>query len=306
MGVAVAAAEVTVEHLRIEPTPPLKDPVLIVAFAGWSDAAQAATSAARFLAGAWEANRFADIDPEEFYDFTEQRPTVRLVEGNLREITWPQNECYYYRRDGAEHDFLVLVGIEPSLRWKLFTELVLEIIRRHNVSMVVTLGGLLADVPHTRPVRVTGSASSEAAAAKLRGLAVSASRYEGPTGILGILHDALRRHDIAGASIWANVPHYISAAANPKATVALLERLQTLFDLDLDLRELRRAAERFDSEVTEAVSGDDDAAAYVRQLEERTDAEQPAEAEPPAGPLPSGDVVVRELEEFLRRQREGE
>ena len=295
------------DHLRIEETPPLKDPVLITAFAGWSDAAQAATSAARFLADFWEANRFAEIDPEEFYDFTEQRPHVRLTDGNLREITWPQNECFYYRRDGAEHDFVVMVGIEPSFRWRLFTDIMLHIIRRLNVSMVVTLGGLLADVPHTRPVRVTGSASSPNAAARLRGLAVSSSRYEGPTGIVGILHDALRRNEIAGASIWANVPHYISSAANPKATVALLERLDTLFGLDLDLRDLRRAGDRFEAEVSEAVAGDPDAAAYVRQLEERADAEQEPElGAPPAQPLPSSDVVVRELEEFLRRQRENE
>ena len=282
--------------------------MLITAFAGWSDAAQAATAAARYLAEFWDAYRFADIDPEEFYDFTEQRPRIRLVDGDLREITWPANECFYYRRDGAAHDFIILIGVEPSLRWRLFTDIVLEIIRRQRVSMVLSLGGLLADVPHTRPVRITGSASNAAASARLRGLAVTASRYEGPTGIVGVLHDALRRNEIAGASMWANVPHYISAAANPKATAALLERLDTLFDLGLDLRDLQRAADRFDAEVSEVVAGDADAAAYVRQLEERADAEpEPAPEEPPPGqPLPSGDVVVRELEEFLRRQRPGE
>lgn len=296
-----------VEHLRMEETPPLREPILITAFAGWSDAAQAATSAARYLAGFWEANRFAEIDPEEFYDFTENRPTVRLTDGNLRELSWPANECFYYRRDGAAHDFIILVGIEPGLRWRLFTETVLEIIHRHDVSLVLSLGGLLADVPHTRPVRVTGSASSPDAAKKLRGLAVGTSKYEGPTGIVGVLHDALRKDEIAGASIWANVPHYISAAANPKATIALLQRLDSLFDLDLDLHDLSQAAARFEEEVSEAVAGDEDAAAYVRQLEERADAEpEPAEEGPPAQPLPSGDVVVRELEEFLRLQRENE
>jgi proteasome assembly chaperone (PAC2) family protein len=155
-------------------------------------------------------------------------------------------------------------------------------------------------------VRVTGSASSPRAAEQLRGLQVRSSRYEGPTGIVGILHDTLRRLDIPGASIWANVPHYISAAANPKATVALLERLETLFDLELDLRELHAAAGRFEAEVTDAVAGDADAAAYVRQLEERADAEEEPAPPPPAGPLPSGEVVVRELEEFLRRQRESD
>ena len=295
------------DHLRIEDTPPLNDPVLITAFAGWSDAAQAATSAARFLTGAWEANRFAEIDPEEFYDFTEHRPTVRIQEGGLGEGSWPANECFYHRRDGPVHDFIVLVGIEPSLRWKKFTETVLEIIRRKNVSLVLTLGGLLADVPHTRPVRVTGTTSNPSAAARLHGLQVTSSRYEGPTGIVGILHDALRRNQIDGASIWANVPHYISATFNPKATAAILERIGGLFELDLDLRDLNSAADRFDAEVSEAVASDPDAAAYVRQLEERADADTEQEPPPPPSqPLPSGDVVVRELEEFLRRQRENE
>ena len=296
------------DHLRIEETPPLKDPVLITAFAGWSDAAQAATSAAKFLTATWDAYRFAEIDPEEFYDFTENRPTVKLDEGNLRQITWPANECYYFRREGAAHDFIVLVGIEPNLRWKLYTDTILEIIRRQKISLVLTLGALLADVPHTRPVRVTGTTSNPNAAARLKGLAVTASKYEGPTGIVGVLHDQLRRRQIDGASIWANVPHYISAAMNPKATAALLRRLDDLFDLGLDLRELEGAAQRFETEVSEAVAQDADASAYVRQLEERADADPEPEPEfrPPSQPLPSGDVVVRELEEFLRRQREGE
>lgn len=292
-------------ELRIEDTPPLKDPVLIAAFAGWSDAAQAATSAARYLTGFWEANRFAEIDPEEFYDFTEHRPHVKLNEDGVRQLDWPANECYYFRRDAAEHDFIVFVGVEPNLRWRHFTDLLLEIIKRQKVSAVLTLGGLLADVPHTRPVRVTGNATSERAAARLRGLDVSTPRYEGPTGIMGVLHDALRRNEIAAASVWANVPHYINATANPKATVAILERLERMFDINLDLSDLRTASERFESEVSEAVSGDADASAYVRQLEERADAEQDSPPEPPT-PLPSSDIVVKELEEFLRRQRESE
>jgi len=294
------------DHLRIEETPPLKDPVLIAAFAGWSDAAQTATSAARFLTGTWEANKFAEIDPEEFFDFTDNRPTVHINEGDLREIEWPANEYYYYRRDGAEHDFIIFVGIEPSLRWRGFTETMLDVIRRQNVSLVVTLGALLADVPHTRPVRVTGTTSNPRAAARLQGLAVTSSKYQGPTGIVGVLHDVLRRNQIDGASIWANVPHYISAAINPRATVALLARLDSLFNLGLDLRELDSAASRFEQEVSEAVSGDPDASAYVRQLEERADADPEPEPAPPSQPLPSGDVVVRELEEFLRRQRESD
>jgi proteasome assembly chaperone (PAC2) family protein len=295
-----------VEHLRWGDVPQLNAPVLITAFAGWNDAAQAATSAVRYLRDAWEAPFCAEVNPEEFINFAEQRPQIAITDGLLREITWPANECFYSRREGAEHDFVLLLGVEPNLRWRLFSDTVLEMIRRLDVSMVITLGGLLADVPHTRPVRVTGSASNVRAVERLEGLTLSTSRYEGPTGIVGILHDVFRREGIPAASIWANVPHYISAAANPKATVALLDRLDGLFSLALDLGELRGAAERFEAEVSEAVAGDADAAAYVRGLEERADAEEPAPETPPSHPLPSGEVVIRELEEFLRRQRREE
>jgi proteasome assembly chaperone (PAC2) family protein len=295
------------DWLRFDETPPLKDPVLIAAFAGWSDAAQSATSAARYLKDRWDAYPFAELDPEEFYDFTENRPIVHIGEGEVRRLSWPANEGYYFRRDGAAHDFIVLLGVEPNMHWRRFTDSVLELIRRQKVSLVLTLGGLLADVPHTRPVRVTGTSSNPNAAARLKGLQVTSSRYEGPTGIVGVLHDALRRNQIDGASIWANVPHYISAAINPKATAALLDRLDFLFDLNLDLDELKGQAQRFEQEVSDAVAQDEDASAYVRQLEERADADADAEPElPPSQPLPSGDIVVRELEEFLRRQRESE
>ena len=286
------------EHLRITEIPELRDPVLVLAFAGWNDAGQAATGAVRFLVDAWSASRIGDIDPEEFYNFTEQRPTVRLLDGMMREIVWPANECYYYRGPG-ERDFVLLVGIEPHLRWRLFADLVMDIISRCQITLAVTLGGLLADMPHSRPVRVTGTTTDELLQRRMPTLAVRGSRYEGPTGIVGVLGDRFRRLGLSSASMWANVPHYINATANPKATAALLERLATLFDLDLDLTSLYDAGERFEREVSEAVAGDADAAAYVRQLEEQVDAE-PGQVDRPA--LPSSDTIVRELEEFLRRR----
>lgn len=288
------------EHLRIDEIPPLRDPVLILAFAGWNDAGQAASGAARHLIDTWSARRIGDIDPEEFFNFAEQRPVIRVIDGLLREIDWPANECFIHSDERMPRDFVVLAGIEPHLRWRLFADVVMDLVSRCGVTLALSLGGLLADVPHTRTVRVTGATTDETLLARFDGLTVSGSRYEGPTGILGVLGDRFRRLGLPTASLWANVPHYINASANPKATLALLERLSSLFDLDLDLEEMRAAAGRFEQEVSEAVASDADAQAYVRQLEEQADAEET----PVRPPLPSGDAVVRELEEFLRQRQE--
>ncbi len=288
------------DHLRIGDVPALRDPALILAFAGWSDAGQAATGAARFLVNAWTAQRLGDVDPEEFYNFSETRPQIRLLDGMLRELEWPTNELYCHQVPG-KRDFVFLIGIEPHLRWRAFADAVVRLIERCGVTLAVTLGGLLADVPHSRPVRVTGGSTDETLLSRMQQVVVTGSRYEGPTGITGVLGDRFRRLGLPTATLWANVPHYINAPANPKATAALLERVDSLFDLDLDLNELRDAAVRFEQEVSEAVAGDADASAYVRQLEEQADAEQVPEPRPP---LPSGDAVVRELEEFLRRRRD--
>ncbi len=291
-----------VEELRIGEIPTLRDPVLVLAFAGWNDAGQAATGAARFLIDAWSATRFGDVDPEPFYNFTEQRPAIQLAGGTVRELVWPANELYY-AQPRAPRDFVIWLGVEPHLRWRRFADLVMELITRCGVTLAVSLGGLQADVPHSRPLRVTGSSTDELLQERLRTTAVTGSRYQGPTGIVGVLGDRFRRHGLPSASLWANVPHYINAPANPQATEALLERLDTLFDLGLDLHELHELGERFNREVTEAVEADADAAAYVRQLEERLDAEEQA-AERPS--LPSGEALVRELEEFFRRRQEEE
>jgi proteasome assembly chaperone (PAC2) family protein len=287
-------------YLRIGDVPSLRDPVLILAFAGWNDAGQAATGAARFLVNAWSAQRIGDVDPEEFYNFTEARPQIKLTDGMLREVIWPANECYAHVSPG-KRDFVVLVGIEPHLRWRAFTDAVLEMVSKCGITLAVSLGGLLADVPHSRPVRVTGTTTDEEMQHRLGDMVATGSRYEGPTGIVGILGDRFRRLGLAHVSLWANVPHYINAAANPKATAAIVERLDTLFDLDLDLAELRESAGRFEREVSDAVAGDDDASAYVRQLEEQVDAESVTHER--RDQLPSGESIVRELEEFLRRSR---
>lgn len=281
--------------LTIERLPDLHDPVVVVAFSGWNDAANAATDAARFIVKRLGARRFATVDPEDFYDFQSTRPSVE-ISGNLRTVNWPKNEFFYARNPIGPHDIVVGIGAEPSLAWREFVGGHLELYRSLTPSLVVSLGALLADVPHTRPTRVTGTAIDPDVASRLD---LTTSRYEGPTGIVGVLHDALRREGIAAASLWANVPHYITTSTNPMATSALLTRLQDLLGLTLDLRELTVATNRFTAEVDGALAASPEISDYVRRLESQADAE-PA----PTEELPAGEDLVLDVEDFLRRQRE--
>jgi proteasome assembly chaperone (PAC2) family protein len=265
--------------------------VLVAAFRGWNDGAQGASLAASFLAQAWEARRFADIDPEEFFDFQATRPHVALEEGLTRRIDWPETAFYHASIPGLERDAVLALGIEPNLRWRTFSDEVVDLARDLEVDLVVTLGALLADVPHTRPAPVTGSASDPKLVEEL-GLA--SSRYEGPTGIVGIVHDACRRAELPSASLWAAVPHYASLAASPKAALALCLRLADLLGTEFDLADLERASAAYETQVSEAVASDEETEAYVQQLEERRDA---------LGDqldMPSGDTLAAELTRFLR------
>jgi proteasome assembly chaperone (PAC2) family protein len=286
-------------HLRIERRPKLRRPVLIAAFRGWNDGAQGASLAASFLARAWDARQFADVDPEEFYDFQAVRPHVSLEEGLTRRIDWPENAFYEASLPvvppAAERDAILLLGVEPNLRWRAFTGEVVEVARELGVELVVSLGALLADVPHTRPCPVSGSASDPKLVDEL-GLA--ASRYEGPTGIVGVLHDACRQASLASASLWAAVPHYASLAPSPRAAQALCSRLGELLDVELDLAELEEAGDTYERQVSAAVASDEETASYVRELERRVD-----ELEVEEG-LPSGDALAAELTRFLREHEE--
>jgi proteasome assembly chaperone (PAC2) family protein len=275
--------------------------VLISAFRGWNDGAQGASLAASFLAQAWEARRFAEVDPEEFFDFQATRPHVVLEGGLTRKINWPETAFYHAELPGLERDAVLSLGIEPNLRWRTFCEEIVELAQELGIELVVTLGALLADVPHTRPAPVTGSASDPKLVEEL-GLA--SSRYEGPTGIVGVLHDACRRVDLPSASLWAAVPHYASLAASPKAALALCERLAGLLGTEFDLTDLERASAAYESQVSEAVAADEETAAYVQQLEERRDT-LGDELD-----VPSGETLAAELTRFLRehearRQEEG-
>ncbi|RMF92069.1 MAG: PAC2 family protein, partial [Nitrospinota bacterium] len=205
--------------LTIDPVPELRQPILILAFAGWNDAGGAATTAAKFLSKHLDARKFASIDPEEFYDFTEQRPMIRLKDTVHREIIWPENDFYYTQLPELPQDIIIGIGVEPHLKWRTYVQAIFELIQTCHVSMVATLGALLAEVVHSRPVRVTGSTTDPTLKRRLR---LSSSRYEGPTGIVGVLHDACRRHGLPAVSLWANIPHYISSPSNPKGALALV------------------------------------------------------------------------------------
>jgi proteasome assembly chaperone (PAC2) family protein len=269
--------------------------VLVAAFRGWNDGAQAASLAASFLAQAWEARRFADIDPEEFFDFQATRPHVALEGGVTRRIDWPETAFYHGSIPGTERDAVLALGIEPNLRWRTFSEEIVELAGELGVELVVTLGALLADVPHTRPAPVTGSATDPKLVEEL-GLA--SSRYEGPTGIVGVVHDACRAAELPSASLWAAVPHYASLAASPKAALALCERLAGLLGTQFDLGDLERASDAYEQQVSEAVASDEETEAYVRQLEERRDA-LGDELD-----VPSGESLAAELTRFLREHEE--
>ena len=282
-------------ELRVHRRPELTRPVLIAAFRGWNDGAQAASLAAGYLAKTWSAERFAHIDPEEFFDFQATRPHVSLEGGMTRKIEWPETAFYHARPDGLDRDVVLLLGIEPNLRWRTFTELVVGLVRELGVEMMITLGALLADVPHTRPSPVTGSASDPDL---VRQLGLSESRYEGPTGIVGVLHDACRGAEIPSASLWVAVPHYVSLTPSPRAAVALCERLGGLIGIDVDVEELEEAARSYEEQVSEAVASDEETAAYVEELEQRVDSlEQTSD-------LPSGDALAAELTRFLRERDE--
>ncbi len=282
-------------ELRIHRRPELNRPVLIGAFRGWNDGAQAASLAAGYLAKTWEAERFADVDPEEFFDFQATRPHVSLEEGMSRRIDWPETAFFHARPDGIEHDIVLLLGIEPNLRWRTFADLLIDLAQELGVELMITLGALLADVPHTRPSPVTGSASDPELVQRL---GLSASRYEGPTGIVGVLHDACKRAEIPSASLWAAVPHYVSLTPSPRAAVALCERLGDLIGVEIDVAELEEAAQTYEEQVSEAVASDEETAAYVDELERRADTIEESTD------LPSGDALAAELTRFLREREE--
>jgi predicted ATP-grasp superfamily ATP-dependent carboligase len=284
------------DELNVSHSPRLTRPVLITAFRGWNDGGQGASLAGGYLAKTWSAARFAEIEPEGFFDFQATRPHVSLVEGQTRRIDWPDNAFYHAGIPGADRDAVLMLGIEPNLRWNTFTGLVTSLADDLGVELVVTLGSLLADVPHTRPSPVTGGATDPEL---IERLGLQRSRYEGPTGIVGVLHDACHRAGMPSISLWAAVPHYVSLAPSPRAALALCGRLAEVLETEIDTAELDEAAERYSEQVSEAVASDEETSAYVAELEQRADLVEDEEN------LPSGDSLAAELTRFLR-EREAE
>ena len=278
--------------------PELRQPVLVCAFKGWNDAGEAASSALAFIRGAFDATEFARIDPEEFYDFTAVRPMVRLIDGRTRKIDWPGNTFSGATVPGAERDLVMLEGTEPSLRWRRFAEDVVGSARELGVRMVVTLGALLADVPHSRPVSVSGIASDPALVERL---GFERTRYEGPTGIVGVLQHSCAAAGVPAASLWASVPHYVAASPNPKVALALVRAFEGTAGVAVDAGELESAAEDYERQVNAAVASDPEVKAFVERLETAVD-EAKAENRPSEESLPSADTIARDFQRFLRQR----
>jgi proteasome assembly chaperone (PAC2) family protein len=287
----------SMQPLRWERRPDnLRAPALVCAFKGWNDAGESATAALEFLGTSLSAQRFATIDPEEFVDFQATRPTVRLRDGVTREIDWPEFEIYEARIPRAPRDLVLLSGPEPAVRWRTFCSVVIDLAEALGIQLVASLGSLLADVPHSRPVGVTGVASDESLVERL---GLSLSRYEGPTGIVGVLQGAASDAGIPAASLWAAVPHYVAVVPNPKGALSLLRRLESLVGVTVDAMELETAAVDYERQVSRAVEMDPDVQAFVERLERAADEEEP---QPDPSQIPSGDLLAREFQRFLRQR----
>jgi predicted ATP-grasp superfamily ATP-dependent carboligase len=272
----------------------LRAPAMVCAFQGWNDAGDAASSAVSFIADALGARRFARIDSEEFYDFQANRPSVRFGESDKREISWPSVEIFEAPAPRAQRDLVLVQGVEPSMRWRAFSTQMVDLAEALGVQLVVSLGALLGDVPHTRPVPMTGHASDPALT---RRLGIHPSTYEGPTGIVGVLHHACAEQGLPSVSLWAAVPHYVAAATNPKAALALLRKVEPLIGVSVDASELESAAADYERQVGLAVQSDPDIQAFVERLEQAAQSEEDAPQD-----VPSGDILASEFQRFLRQR----
>jgi proteasome assembly chaperone (PAC2) family protein len=278
--------------------PVLRAPVLVASFSGWNDAANAASTALGAIAGSLETELIARIDPEEFFDFQANRPTIEIVDGQMQGVDWPDNLVVAAKAPSAERDLLLISGTEPSTRWRGFCNSVLDIAERCGVESVVTFGSLIADVAHTRPVPITGLATDEETVGQLGFEDVA---YEGPTGVLGIFHGICKERGLSASSLWAAVPHYAAAVPNPKAGLALLRRLEGMIGIAIEAVELEEAAVAFEKQVTQAVAANPEIKEMVERLEEQQDEVSGFTQED----VPSGDAIARDFQRFLKQQNEG-
>ena len=289
------------DALHIESMPTLRHPYLLLTFAGWSDAAEVSTEAGRFLVDHLQAERFAWIDPEEFYNFSKLRPMARYNDAGHRDIVWPANEFFVCQRPELDHDIIIGVGVEPHLKWRTFANLVVDFIKRCDVYQTFTLAALWADVLYSAPVTFSGSATDPELAERFS--LGGGSRYEGPTGMVGVLHDMLRQQTFTSASMWANMPYYISATPNPKGILAVARRGLEVVGLPAALPDMEEEARDFESRVAEAIARDPKVAAHVRELERRAAGQTKPRSLLESGRQASGDELAAEFERFLREQR---
>ncbi|MBI4220502.1 MAG: PAC2 family protein [Chloroflexi bacterium] len=292
--------------LEYSERPQLSRAILVVAFAGWSDAAESATRAVRYIAHNYRARRFAWIEPEEFFDFTQLRPTVSVERDRRRVISWPTSDFYYWRNPSeAGRDVVMLVGIEPHLKWRRFASLVSEVVEASKVEIAITLGALLDAVPHSRPARVMATASAEALGEGFEEIKLPGSRYEGPTGILSVVIDQMARRGVPCVSLWGRAPHYLQVRPNPQVTLAILREAQQFLPVKLEFKDLETASAEFLEGLGKALEGQDQVIEYVKQLEARYDSEiVPSPGVPESGP--ETQALITELEQFLRRRSSGE
>jgi proteasome assembly chaperone (PAC2) family protein len=279
--------------------PQLRSPALICAFKGWNDAGEAASAALGFLVESFDAREVARIDPEDFYDFTTVRPTVRMSEGRTRVIEWPSNTLHAATVPGTDRDLLLFQGVEPSLKWATFTSTIVDMATQLGAHTVVTLGALLADVPHTRDIPMTGICSDSEMVERL---GFQQSTYEGPTGMVGVLHHAFTQAQVPAVSLWASVPHYVAAAPNPKAALALIRSFEGVAGVAVDARDLEDSAEEYQRQVDAAVATDPDVKQFVERLEQTLD-EVSDELAPDPDQLPSADSIAQDFQRFLRQKR---
>jgi proteasome assembly chaperone (PAC2) family protein len=289
-----------VAFMEIHQIPLLRNPVMIVAFSGWNDAAEAASGAVEHLLSGWRDKSdevvpelIADVDSEDFYDFQVNRPQVSIDDSEIRSITWPTTQVFGLAIPSMQRDLVIVTGVEPSMRWKNFTADLLDLADDLEVSLVMTLGSLLADTPHSRPITVTGTGAHPAIASRL---GVSVSKYEGPTGILGIIQDGCMRRGIDAISLWAAVPHYAASSPSPKATLALINTIEEFLDISIPMSDLPERSDAWEKEVDELAAEDSEVAEYVKALEESKDAAELPDV--------SGDSIAKEFERYLRRHQE--
>lgn len=277
--------------ITYEEHPELDRPIFIAAFQGWNDGGQAATTALEHLIGLWDASKFASIDPEDFYDFQVTRPHVTLTDGMTRRIDWPRNELFFASHDGT--DFVLMLGVEPNLKWKTFTGGIVSEATKMNARSLVTMGAFLAEIPHTLLPPVTGVSSDPSLTDRL---GLMPSQYQGPTGIVGIINSTASAGGLSAASLWTGVPHYLGPGANPRAARALIEKLAVVIDMPIDIGTLQEAESAWEAQVTEALSSSDEMSNYVQRLQDAyADNED-------MGRIPSGEELAEELEQFLRRE----